>query len=207
MINNIYCVGRNYAEHAAELGNRVEEDPVIFSKPNSSLIVGQNITLPTFSHDVHYETEIVIRIAKSAFQIEPDHAAEYYDSIALGLDLTARDLQSELKNKKLPWLLAKGFKGSCYVTEFFPKQTFSSPIRFALTLNGQTVQNGNSDDMIFSINHIIAFISQYIALQPGDIIFTGTPKGVGKLEAGDSLTLTLEGNTLAELHVEAACSP
>ncbi|PIJ44288.1 fumarylacetoacetate hydrolase family protein [Tatumella sp. OPLPL6] len=202
MINNIYCIGRNYVEHAHELGNRVEEDPVVFSKPNSALIVGNTITLPTFSQDVHYETELVIRISAPAFQIEPDQADAYYDSVAIGLDLTARDLQADLKSKKLPWLLAKGFNGSCYVSDFVAKQTVPQPIHFGLAINGKTVQQGVSSEMVFSIKQIIAFISRYIALQPGDIIFTGTPKGVGKLESGDTLRLTLEGEMMAELQVE-----
>ncbi|WP_241606057.1 fumarylacetoacetate hydrolase family protein [Rosenbergiella epipactidis] len=202
MINNIYCIGRNYVEHAQELGNRVEEDPVVFSKPNSALIVGNTITLPTFSQDVHYETELVIRISAPAFQIEPDQADAYYDSVAIGLDLTARDLQADLKSKKLPWLLAKGFNGSCYVSDFVAKQTVPQPIHFVLAINGKTVQQGVSSEMVFSIKQIIAFISRYIALQPGDIIFTGTPKGVGKLESGDTLRLTLEGEMMAELQVE-----
>ena len=202
MINNIYCIGRNYVEHAHELGNRVEEDPVVFSKPNSALIVGNTITLPTFSQDVHYETELVIRISAPAFQIEPDQADAYYDSVAIGLDLTARDLQADLKSKKLPWLLAKGFNGSCYVSDFVAKQTVPQPIHFGLAINGKTVQQGVSSEMVFSIKQIIAFISRYIALQPGDIIFTGTPKGVGKLESGDTLRLTLEDEMMAELQVE-----
>ena len=202
MINNIYCIGRNYVEHAQELGNRVEEDPVVFSKPNSALIVGDTITLPTFSQDVHYETELVIRISAPAFQIEPDQADAYYDSVAIGLDLTARDLQADLKSKKLPWLLAKGFNGSCYVSDFVAKQTVPQPIHFGLAINDKTVQQGVSSEMVFSIKQIIAFISRYIALQPGDIIFTGTPKGVGKLESGDTLRLTLEGEMMAELQVE-----
>lgn len=202
MINNIYCIGRNYVEHAQELGNQVEEDPVVFSKPNSALIVGNTITLPTFSQDVHYETELVIRISAPAFQIEPDQADAYYDSVAIGLDLTARDLQADLKSKKLPWLLAKGFNGSCYVSDFVAKQTVPQPIHFGLAINGKTVQQGVSSEMVFSIKQIIAFISRYIALQPGDIIFTGTPKGVGKLESGDTLRLTLEGEMMAELQVE-----
>lgn len=202
MINNIYCIGRNYVEHAHELGNRVEEDPVVFSKPNSALIVGNTITLPTFSQDVHYETELVIRISAPAFQIEPDQADAYYDSVAIGLDLTARDLQADLKSKKLPWLLAKGFNGSCYVSDFVAKKTVPQPIHFGLAINGKTVQQGVSSEMVFSIKQIIAFISRYIALQPGDIIFTGTPKGVGKLESGDTLRLTLEGEMMAELQVE-----
>ena len=202
MINNIYCIGRNYVEHAQELGNRVEDDPVVFSKPNSSLIVGNTITLPTFSQDIHYETELVIRISSPAFQIESDQADAYYDSVAIGLDLTARDLQADLKSKKLPWLLAKGFNGSCYVSDFIAKQSVPEPIHFALDRNGKTVQQGVSNEMVFSITHIIAFISRYIALQPGDIIFTGTPKGVGKLESGDKLRLMLEDKMMAELQVD-----
>ncbi|MBT0724633.1 fumarylacetoacetate hydrolase family protein [Rosenbergiella sp. S61] len=202
MINNIYCIGRNYTEHAQELGNRVEEDPVVFSKPNSSLITDNTITLPGFSQDVHYETEIVIRISAPAFQIDIDQAEECFDKIAVGLDLTARDLQAELKNKKLPWLLAKGFNGSCYVSDFVPKQAVPEPIHFALEINGKKVQQGVSSEMVFSMKYIIAFISQYIALQPGDIIFTGTPKGVGKLKTGDKLRLSLEGEMMAELQVD-----
>ncbi|WKX26242.1 fumarylacetoacetate hydrolase family protein [Tatumella ptyseos] len=202
MINNIYCIGRNYIEHAQELGNRVEEDPVVFSKPNSSLIMGSTIVLPTFSQDVHYETELVVRISAPAFQIECDQAEAYYDAIAVGLDLTARDLQADLKSKKLPWLLAKGFNGSCYVSDFVEKDSLPEPIHFTLDINEQTVQQGVSSEMVFTIQHIISFISRYIALQPGDIIFTGTPKGVGKLLTGDKLRLTLEGEVMAELQVD-----
>jgi len=202
MINNIYCIGRNYIEHAQELGNRVEEDPVVFSKPNSSLIMDNTIVLPAFSQDVHYETELVVRISAPAFQIEYDQAEAYYDAIAVGLDLTARDLQADLKSKKLPWLLAKGFNGSCYVSDFVEKGTLPEPIHFRLDINGQNVQQGVSSEMVFTIPHIIAFISRYIALQPGDIIFTGTPKGVGKLFTGDKLRLTLEAEVMAELQVE-----
>lgn len=201
MINNIYCIGRNYSEHAKELGNQVEEQPIVFSKPNTSLVEGQLLQLPKFSSDVHYETEVVIKISRAGFEISEDLAEDYYDSVAVGLDLTARDLQAELKNKQLPWLLAKGFKGACYVSDFFPKQQLPENIHFGLKINDNQVQSGNTGDMLFGMAKIISFISQYIALQPGDIIFTGTPKGVGKLQAGDRLTLLLEGKVLTELRV------
>ncbi len=202
MVNNIYCIGRNYTEHAQELGNNVEAQPVVFSKPTISLITDNLITLPKFSSDVHFETEIVIKISKPGFEIPEDHAADHYDSVAVGLDLTARDLQTELKNKKLPWLLAKGFKGSCYISDFYPKQHLPADISFGLELNGKLVQDGNTNAMIFTVPKLIAFISQYIPLQQDDVIFTGTPKGVGQLHEGDKLTLLLEGERLTELLVQ-----
>lgn len=202
MISNIYCIGRNYSQHAVELGNNLEAEPVVFSKPNTSLILDNHIHLPAFSNNIHYETELVIRIAQAAFAIPEDRAASYYDSVAVGLDLTARDLQTHLKTKQLPWLLAKGFKGSCYVSQFVAKERLPTEVEFGLQINHQQVQLGNSAEMIFSIPQLISFISHYIALQPGDIIFTGTPQGVGKLNSGDKLSLTLQGRKMAQLQVD-----
>lgn len=201
MINNIYCVGRNYAEHAKELGNRVEAKPVIFSKPNASLVQGNYITLPSFSHDVHYETELVLKISQDGFQIKENEAENFYDEVAVGLDLTARDLQSELKENKLPWLLSKGFKDSCFISTFVNKKNLTQPLKFSMTLNDVVCQRGSSDEMIFNFNQIIAFISQFIPLKKSDVIFTGTPKGVGKLSHKDQIALFLENREVATVQV------
>lgn len=202
MINNIYCIGRNYTEHAKELGNNVEDNPIVFSKPNTSLIKTNQIILPDFSEEIHFETEIIIRISKKCYKVSEPLANEYFDGIAIGLDLTARDLQTELKNKKLPWLLSKGFKGSCYISDFFNKNDLSEDISFELNLNDITAQSGNTKDMMFKFNKIISFISEFIELNPGDVIFTGTPKGVGKLNPNDKLKLIINGNIISELNVK-----
>ncbi|CAI3928804.1 2-keto-4-pentenoate hydratase/2-oxohepta-3-ene-1 [Commensalibacter communis] len=202
MINNIYCIGRNYSEHAKELGNNVEAEPIIFSKPNSSLITNDVITLPIFSNDVHYETELVIKIAKEGFQIQLNEAETYYNEVAVGLDLTARDLQTKLKDKKLPWFLSKGFKDSCYVSSFISKGKFGKDVRFSMSLNGEKRQEGNTKDMIFNIPGIIKYLSQYIVLKPNDLIYTGTPKGVGQLKHGDQLSLFIENQKMADLQVK-----
>lgn len=201
MINNIYCIGRNYSEHAEELGNKVEAEPIIFSKPNSSLVTNNTIQLPDFSDVVHYETELVIKIVKEGFQIKQEDAESYYDEIAIGLDLTARDLQSKLKEKKLPWFLSKGFKDSCYVSSFVNKFKFKEKISFSMKLNGETRQEGYTQDMIFTIPEIIAYLSQFIILKPNDLIYTGTPKGVGQLNHGDQLELFIESQKMANLKV------
>ncbi|WP_375695196.1 fumarylacetoacetate hydrolase family protein [Bartonella sp. AC90GZZY] len=202
MINNIYCVGRNYVEHAHELGNVVEDEPVIFSKPNSSLILGHEIYLPNFSKEIHFETEIVLRISKDTFMVTEKEAEECYDAVAIGLDITARDLQTKLKEKKLPWLLSKGFKGAAYVSDFINKEKINNPITFTMKLNGETRQVGNTKDMIFSFEKIISFLSHYIQLRRGDIIYTGTPQGVGKLSKFDRIELYLEDQLLSKLKVE-----
>lgn len=201
MINNIYCIGRNYVDHAKELGNKLEDKPVVFSKPNTSLIKGNEIVLPDFSNDIHFEVEVVIRVSKKCYKVTKDYANDYFDAIAIGLDLTARDLQTDLKNKKLPWLLSKGFKNSCYISEFIDKTNFSEEINFGLLLNDKVVQSGNTNDMIFNFNDIISFISQFIELDVGDVIFTGTPSGVGKLSTNDKLKLTINHNIISELSV------
>lgn len=202
MINNIYCIGRNYAEHAKELGNRVEAEPVVFSKPNSSLIHGSQMTLPAFSQDIHFETELVLRICRDGFQISEVEADSYFDEVAVGLDLTARDIQTDLKEKKLPWLLCKGFKDSCYISSFVKKDRLDKDISFHMLLNGTQRQSGNSRDMIFGFNAIISFVSKYIPLVENDVIFTGTPKGVGQLHAKDVITLFLEDQEIGNLTVK-----
>lgn len=202
MINNIYCVGRNFAEHAKELGNQIESVPVIFSKPNTSLVEGDTIILPDFSHDIHYETEMVLKISQDGFKISENKAENYYDEIALGLDLTARDLQTALKEKKLPWFLAKGFKDSCYLSSFVKKELLSLPICFSMKLNGEERQRENSNNMIFNFSKIISYISQFVPLKKSDVIFTGTPKGVGKLKSGDQISLFLQENEIAIVKVK-----
>ncbi|WP_273758854.1 fumarylacetoacetate hydrolase family protein [Bartonella sp. AU55XJBT] len=202
MINNIYCVGLNYVEHVHEMGNVVEDEPVIFSKPNSSLILGNQIDLPDFSKEIHFETEIVLRISKDTFMVNEREAEECYDAVAVGLDLTARDLQTKLKEKKLPWLLSKGFKGAAYVSDFINKEKVKDPITFTMKLNGATRQLGNTRDMIFSFGKIISFLSHYIQLRSGDIIYTGTPQGVGKLSPFDAIELYLEDKLISELKVK-----
>lgn len=201
MINNIYCVGRNYPAHAHELGNKVEAEPIIFSKPNSSLITSNNLTLPAFSSDIHFETELVIRIARDGFNINPEQAHDYFDAVAIGLDLTARDLQTRLKQGQLPWLLSKGFKGSAFISEFIAKQNLPDNIHFVMQLNGETRQKGNSADMIFSFEAIISYISQFIELKQDDVIFTGTPQGVGKLTGGEVIQLSIENQLTCRLSV------
>ncbi|MDI2111825.1 fumarylacetoacetate hydrolase family protein [Commensalibacter nepenthis] len=202
MINNIYCIGRNYSEHAKELGNNVEAEPIIFSKPNASLVTNDVITLPDFSNEVHYETELVIKIIKEGFKITKIDAETYYDEVAVGLDLTARDLQTKLRKKELPWFLSKGFKDSCYVSSFIPKKNFGKHIRFSMNQNGIIRQEGNTQDMVFDIPSIISYLSQYIILSPNDLIYTGTPKGVGQLHRGDQITLFLEDQKMAQLQVK-----
>jgi acylpyruvate hydrolase len=201
MIGNIYCVGRNYVAHAAELGNSVEAEPVIFSKPVTSVCTGNVIQLPEFSNSVHFETELVVKISQKCFKIDEKHAVDCFDSYALGLDLTARDLQNRLKEKRLPWFLAKGFKDSAYLTEFFPKADLPEPLHFEMELNGETKQVGNTENMIFKIPEIIAFLSQYIPLYPDDVIFTGTPAGVAALTSGDRISLYLAGRAISEVIV------
>ncbi|WP_254474315.1 fumarylacetoacetate hydrolase family protein [Bartonella sp. B1098] len=202
MINNIYCVGYNYVKHAHELGNVVQDEPVIFSKPNSSLILGNQIDLPDFSKEIHFETEIVLRISQDTFMVNEREAEACYDAIAIGLDLTARDLQTKLKEKKLPWLLSKGFKGAAYVSDFINKEKINNPITFTMKLNGETRQVGNMKNMIFSFEKIISFLSHYIQLRRDDIIYTGTPQGVGKLSKFDRMELYLEDQLISEIKVK-----
>ncbi|WP_370930886.1 fumarylacetoacetate hydrolase family protein [Bartonella sp. DGB1] len=201
MIKNIYCIGRNYSAHAAELGNKVESQPVIFSKPITSLARENIIHLPSFSNDIHFETELVVRISKHAYKIRTEEAMHTYDAFAIGLDLTARDVQTHLKERKLPWLLSKGFKDSAYISHFVGKEKLPQNINFEMKLNGSTKQIGNTEKMIFSIDEIISFLSNYIELIPGDVIFTGTPEGVGSLAKGDKIELYMEHDIIAKLDI------
>ncbi len=200
----IICIGRNYAEHAKELGNEIPESPVIFMKPDTAVLKkGSDFYIPEFSNDVHYELELVLKISKGGKYIQEENADKYYDEIGLGIDFTARDLQSELKGKGLPWELAKGFDGSAVLSEFYKKEDFDMKnINFSLMKNKEQVQNGNTSLMIFSPEKIIAFVSQYFTLKVGDLIFTGTPKGVGKVSENDILEAFLEDQKVFDLRIQ-----
>jgi len=193
-VGNIFCIGRNYAAHVAELGNRAEETPVVFLKPTSALNgPGQPILLPSHSADVHYETELVLLLGRGGKRIPVHQALAHVAAYGLGLDLTARDLQTRAKQSGLPWTVAKGFDCAATVTEFIPANQFSQPqdIRFEMYLNGILKQQGSIQNMLFSIPEIISYLSSVFSLQAGDLIFTGTPEGVGPLSAGDSVKLNL----------------
>lgn len=199
----IICIGRNYAAHAQELGNEIPESPVIFMKPDTAVLKGNDFYIPEFSNDVHYELEVVLKISKGGKYIQEENAGKYYDEIGLGIDFTARDLQSELKGKGLPWELAKGFDGSAVLSEFFPKKDFEMKnLNFSLLKNKEEVQNGNTSLMIFSPEKIIAFVSKFFTLRVGDLIFTGTPKGVGKVSENDELQAFLEDQKVFDLRIQ-----
>jgi len=199
------CIGRNYAEHAKELNNAVPTEPVIFFKPETALLVGrQPFFIPDFSRDVHYECEIVVRINRLGKNIEKKFASRYYNEIGLGIDFTARDVQNKLKEKGLPWEKAKGFDGSAVLGNFVPVESLKNPsnIEFQLLKNGAIVQCGFSKDMIYDIDSIIEHVSQYVTLKIGDVIFTGTPAGVGPVQAGDLLEGLLEGTPNFTLNIK-----
>lgn len=198
----IICIGRNYSEHAKELGNEIPENPVIFMKPDTAVLKGNDFYIPEFSNDIHYELEVVLKISKGGKYIQKETANKHYDEIALGIDFTARDLQSELKSKGLPWELAKGFDGSAVVSSFFKKDNFSlETLQFSLLKNKEKVQDGNTKDMMFNFDEIIAFASQYFTLRVGDLIFTGTPKGVGKVDENDILEAYLEEEKILDIRI------
>lgn len=183
----IICVGRNYVEHARELQNAIPSVPLIFMKPATALLKdGKPFYHPDFSNNIHFELELVLKISKNGKAIREQFASDYYEEIGLGIDFTARDLQDELKSKGHPWELAKAFDNAACIGGFIPKSQLNlKSIQFSLSKNGKIVQSGDSADMIFSFDNLIHFVSQYITLQKGDLIFTGTPAGVGKVEVGD----------------------
>jgi acylpyruvate hydrolase len=185
----IICIGRNYADHARELKNDIPAEPVIFMKPDSALITGNRpFYLPEFSTDMHYETELVVRIHKLGRHIEERFAHKYYADITVGIDFTARDVQQRLKSQGLPWELAKAFDGSAVLGEWVPLAGRDiQDLHFHLDKNGKTVQQGHTADMLFNVNQIISFVSRYFTLKIGDLIYTGTPAGVGKVDIGDPL--------------------
>ncbi|MBY8962492.1 fumarylacetoacetate hydrolase family protein [Flavobacterium sp. D11R37] len=201
----IICIGRNYADHISELQNERPDAPVIFMKPDTAVVQKQfPFVIPEFSNDVHHEVEVLVKVKKVGKYIDAKFAHKYYDEIGLGIDFTARDLQSELKAKGLPWEKAKAFDGSAVIGDFVDKSEFTSldNINFELTSNGTVVQQGNTAQMLWKIDELIAYISQYFTLRTGDIIFTGTPKGVAKVNTDDVLEGYLEGKKMFRIQVK-----
>jgi len=201
----VIAIGRNYREHAQELNNPVPDKPVIFLKPDTAVTKhNRDFYYPEFSNEIHYEVEVLLQICKEGKHVNPKFAANYYDQIGLGIDFTARDVQQTLKAKSLPWELAKGFDGSAPVSEWIPKEELDTAggIGFRLDKNGATVQQGNTRDMIFTFEDIIVFVSRYITLRRGDIIFTGTPAGVGPIAIGDRLEGFIGERQLLDIHIK-----
>lgn len=186
----IICIGRNYIDHIKELSNQKPLNPVVFLKPDSSVIAkNQNFIIPSFSNEIHHEVELVIKINKVGKHIDKSFSHKYYDEIGLGIDFTARDIQSNLKEKGHPWEKSKAFDNSCMVGNFLKKEKLEdiSKIEFSLKKNNEVVQSGCSNDMLWKIDELISYVSQYFTLKIGDLIFTGTPSGVSKVESGDIL--------------------
>jgi len=201
----IICIGRNYIEHAKELKNPVPEKPVFFMKPDTALLQKNNpFFYPDFSKDVHYEAELVLKICRNGRHIEERFAHKYYDEIGIGIDFTARDIQAECKKKGLPWEIAKAFDQSAPVGKFLPKTEFPdmNNIHFQLKINDEIRQDGNSKNMIFSFDHIISYVSRFISLKTGDLIFTGTPSGVGPTAINDHFEVFIERKKLLEFNVK-----
>jgi acylpyruvate hydrolase len=201
----IICVGRNYADHIEELNNERPDAPVIFMKPDTALLrPDEDFYHPDFSEDIHHEVEIVVKINKMGKNIAEEFAHKYYEEIGIGIDFTARDLQSKLKSKGLPWELAKAFNGSAPISHFVDKNQFSDlqNLNFSLKVNGETRQEGNTSMMLYRINYLISFVSRYFTLKTGDLIFTGTPKGVSAVKIGDTLVASVEGKEMLTLHVK-----
>lgn len=200
----IICIGRNYSEHAKELGNETPTEPVVFLKPDTAINPkGHPFFIPDFSNNVQHEIELVVKINKVGKHIQKSFAHKYYNQIGIGIDFTARDLQLELKEKGLPWEKAKGFDGSAYISkDFINKEELDlKNLLFHLKKNDEVVQSGNSKNMIFSFDEIIAYISQFYTLKIGDLIFTGTPAGVSQLKNGDKLEGFIQGKKMFDLNV------
>jgi 2-keto-4-pentenoate hydratase/2-oxohepta-3-ene-1,7-dioic acid hydratase in catechol pathway len=201
----IICIGRNYVDHIEELQNERPSQPVIFLKPDTAILPKKTpFYIPEFSNEVHHEVELLVKISKVGKYIDKQFAHKYYEEIGLGIDFTARDVQNNLKEKGLPWEIAKGFDHSAVLSNFSSKKNFNSieNINFELQCNNQVVQQGNTSLMLWNIDEIIAFVSQYFTLKIGDIIFTGTPKGVAKVNPGDTLTGYLEGQKMFNIAIK-----
>ncbi len=202
----LICIGRNYAKHISELHSEKPEHPVVFLKPDSSVLLKNNpFILPSFSNDVHHEVEVLVKINKVGKHIQPKFAHKYYDDIGLGIDFTARDIQNQLKEKGLPWEKAKGFDGAAVIGEhWISKENFSdvNKISFRLEKNKTIVQSGSTSEMLWKIDELIAYVSQYFTLKIGDIIFTGTPSGVGRVNEGDVLEGFIEDTSLFSIQVK-----
>ena len=194
----IFCIGRNYLEHAKELNNAVPTKPLIFMKPPTALLLeNKPFYYPDFTKNLHHEIEVVLKISKNGKAIQPEFAHRYYDKIGLGIDFTARDVQDELKAKGQPWEIAKGFDSSAVLSDFVDLKDFDKTnISFQLYKNGEIVQKGTTKDLIFSFDTVVSYISQFFTLQQGDLIYTGTPEGVGAVKIGDKLEGFLEGKLM-----------
>ena len=201
----IFCVGRNYAEHATELGNVIPDEPVIFMKPKSALLQAHTpFYYPEFTNELHYECELVFRISKNGKYIQDKFASKYYDAVSVGIDFTARDIQNELKTKGLPWEKAKAWDNSAAVGKWVPLANIKNrkDVNFKLLKNKELVQQGNSKNMMYDFDYIVSYISNYFSVNIGDLIFTGTPAGVGELVVGDELEGFLEEEQLLTLEVK-----
>lgn len=201
----IICIGRNYAEHAKEMNQPVPSEPVIFMKPETAVLKDNApFFYPEFTKDLHHEVEVVLKISKMGRHIAPEFAGRYYDEIGIGIDFTARDLQAKFKEKGLPWEKAKAFDGSAPLGKFLPKTQFAAmnAIGFHLNVNGKTVQKGNTKDLLFSFDQLIAHVSQFFTLKTGDLIFTGTPEGVGPVKTGDRLEAFIGESKLLDFEIK-----
>jgi len=200
----IICIGRNYTKHIEELANEKPENPVVFMKPDSAVLLKKNpFIIPPFSQDIHYEVEILVKINRIGKFIDEKFAHKYYEEIGLGIDFTARDVQSKMKEKGLPWEKAKAFDGSAVIGKFFNKEDLNlNSIKFQLYKNEELVQDGDSSHMLWKIDELIAYVSQFFTLKIGDVIFTGTPAGVGKVEPNDQLKGILDGKEMFQIKVK-----
>ena len=201
----IICIGRNYLDHAKELGNKIPTSPLFFLKPDTAIQPkGHPFFIPDFSNNIHFEVELVLKISKNGKNIDEKFAHKYYDEIGIGIDFTARDIQEDCKKNGLPWEKAKGFDGSAQISnEFINKKSLNlEDINFSLNLNNSLMQKGNSKNMIFSFDQIISYISKYYTLRAGDLIYTGTPSGVRKVEIGDSLSCFINGREMLKVNIK-----
>ncbi len=200
----IICIGRNYAEHAKEMKSDVPTEPVFFLKPETALLKDKDFYYPEFTKDLHHEVEIVLKISKNGKHIAEEFASQYYNEIGIGIDFTARDLQMKCKEKGLPWEKAKAFDSAAPIGDFVPKENFTSlkNISFQLNINGNQRQVGNTKDLIFSFEKIISYVSQFITLKTGDLIFTGTPEGVSAVNIGDVLEASIENKKMLHLNIK-----
>lgn len=199
----IICIGRNYAEHAKEMKADLPTEPVFFMKPDTALLKEADFYLPDFTQDLHHEIELVLKICKAGKHIEEQFAHKYYNEIGIGIDFTARDIQAKCKEKGLPWEKAKAFDNSAPIGEFVSKESLDlGNINFELKINGDSKQVGNSSDLIFSFDKVIAYVSQFVSLKVGDLVYTGTPEGVGKVNIGDKLEGFMNGKKMLQLTIK-----
>jgi 2-keto-4-pentenoate hydratase/2-oxohepta-3-ene-1,7-dioic acid hydratase in catechol pathway len=201
----IFCVGRNYTDHAKELNNDIPDEPVIFMKPKSALLQPHTpFYYPEFTNELHYEVELVLRIAKNGKYIQEKFANKYYDAVTTGIDFTARDIQDELKSKGLPWEKAKAWDNSAVIGKWIPLANIKdrNNINFSLQKNKEVVQKGNSQEMLFDFDYIVSYISNFFSINIGDLIFTGTPAGVGEIVVGDEIEAFMDDQSMLTLDVK-----